>query len=95
MAEGMRRVTAVDHALAVTGIAGPTGGSDAKPVGTVYFGLASPDKTQTFLFHFSGERGQVQALASQTALDLLRRHLLGLNSLVLIMNEGQSKKNRQ
>ncbi|MFA7383336.1 MAG: CinA family nicotinamide mononucleotide deamidase-related protein [Desulfurivibrionaceae bacterium] len=95
MAEGMRRVTPVDHALAVTGIAGPGGGTEEKPVGTVYFGLASPDNTQTFLFHFSGDRGQVQAMASQTALDLLRRHLLGLNSLVLIMNEGQSKTNRQ
>ena len=94
MAEGMRRVTPVDHALSVTGIAGPGGGSEDKPVGTVYFGLASPEKTQTFLFRFSGDRGQVQAQASQTALDLLRRHLLGLNSLVLIMDAGQSKKNR-
>ncbi|MBU1406322.1 MAG: CinA family nicotinamide mononucleotide deamidase-related protein [Proteobacteria bacterium] len=95
MAEGMRRVTASDHALSVTGIAGPGGGSEDKPVGTVYFGLAGPEKTQTFLFRFFGERGQVQAQASQTALDLLRRHLLGLNSLVLIMDAGQSKKNRQ
>lgn len=80
MAEGMRRVTAVDYGLAVTGIAGPGGGTEDKPVGTVYFGLANPDKTQTFLFHFSGDRWQVQALASQTALDLLRRHLLGLDN---------------
>ena len=94
MAEGMRRVIPVDYALAVTGIAGPSGGTEAKPVGTVYFGLASPDKTQTYLFRFSGERGQVQVLASQTALDLLRRHLLGLDSLVLIMADGQCKTNR-
>ncbi|MCX5874760.1 MAG: CinA family nicotinamide mononucleotide deamidase-related protein [Deltaproteobacteria bacterium] len=94
MAEGMRRVTPVDYALAVTGIAGPSGGTEAKPVGTVYFGLASPDKTQTFLFRFSGERGQVQALACQAGLDLLRRHLLGLDSLVLIMADGQCKTNR-
>lgn len=80
MAEGMRRLTAVDYALAVTGVAGPAGGTEDKPVGTVYFGLAGPEKTQAFLFHFSGERGQVQALASQTALDLLRRHLLGLDN---------------
>ena len=80
MAEGLRRVTAVDHALSVTGIAGPTGGTEDKPVGTVYFGLASPDKSQTFLFHFSGERRQVQAMAGQTALDLLRRQLLGLDN---------------
>ena len=80
MAEGMRRVTPVDHALAVTGIAGPAGGTEEKPVGTVYFGLASPDKTLTFLCHFSGDRGQVQARACQTALDLLRRHLLGLEN---------------
>ncbi|HIJ90854.1 MAG: CinA family nicotinamide mononucleotide deamidase-related protein [Desulfobulbaceae bacterium] len=80
MAEGMRRVTPVDHALAVTGIAGPTGGTADKPVGTVYFGLAGSEKTQTFRFHFSGDRWQVQALASQKALDLLRRHLLGLDN---------------
>lgn len=80
MAEGMRRLAGVDHALSVTGIAGPAGGSEDKPVGTVYFGLASSGKTQTFLFYFAGERGQVQALASQKALDLLRRHLLGLDN---------------
>jgi nicotinamide-nucleotide amidase len=80
MAEGVRRLTAVDYALSVTGIAGPSGGTEDKPVGTVCFGLASPEKTQTFLFHFPGERLQVQALASQTALDLLRRHLLGLDN---------------
>ncbi|OGR00746.1 MAG: competence protein [Deltaproteobacteria bacterium RIFOXYD12_FULL_55_16] len=80
MAEGMRRVADVDYALSVTGIAGPAGGSEDKPVGTVYFGLASSGKTQTFLFHFSGERGKVQALSSQTALDLLRRHLMGLDN---------------
>jgi len=95
MAEGMRRVTPVDYALAVTGIAGPTGGTEDKPVGTVYFGLAGPEKTQTFLFHFSGDRGQVQAMAGQTGLDLLRRHLLGLDSLVLIMADGQCKTNRR
>ncbi|HCC54119.1 MAG TPA: competence protein [Desulfobulbaceae bacterium] len=80
MAEGMRRVAGVDYALSVTGIAGPAGGTEDKPVGTIYFALASPDKTRVFLFHFSGERGQVQALASQTALDLLRCHLMGLDN---------------
>jgi nicotinamide-nucleotide amidase len=80
MAEGLRRVTPVDHALAVTGIAGPSGGTEDKPVGTVYFGLASPDMTRTFHFRFPGDRVRVQALASQTALDLLRRHLLGLDN---------------
>jgi len=80
MAEGMRRLTAADHAIATTGIAGPSGGTEDKPVGTVYFALATPEKTRTFLFHFSGDRWQVQALASQTALDLLRRHLLGLDN---------------
>lgn len=80
MAEGLRRVTAADYALAVTGIAGPTGGSEDKPVGTVYFGLAGPERSKTFRFNFSGERGQVQSLAGQTGLDLLRRNLLGLDN---------------
>lgn len=79
MAEGVRRATAADYGLAVTGIAGPGGGSGEKPVGTVHIGLAAPEKTRVAHFSFCGDRWQIQALACQAALDLLRRHLLGLD----------------
>ncbi|MFZ5774107.1 MAG: CinA family nicotinamide mononucleotide deamidase-related protein [Thermodesulfobacteriota bacterium] len=78
MADGVRRITAADYAVAITGIAGPSGGSAEKPVGTVCFGIAGPEKSQEFRFRFSGERWQVQAMAAHTGLDLLRRHLLGI-----------------
>lgn len=80
MAEGVRRTTAADYGLAVTGIAGPGGGSEEKPVGTVHIGLATPERTRIARFHFCGDRWQIQALASQAALDFLRRQMLGLGS---------------
>ena len=78
MAEGAKKISGADIAVAVTGIAGPTGGSVEKPLGTVYFGLALEYDTLDFLFHFSGDRLQIQELSCQTALDLVRRNLLGL-----------------
>ena len=75
MAEGARIRAGVDLGLAVTGIAGPTGGSPEKPVGTVFFGLSHVQGTQTWQRHFYGDRGMVKLQAAETALDLLRRHL--------------------
>lgn len=77
MAEGARKETGVDLGVSVTGIAGPTGGSEEKPVGTVYMGLATEDMTRDFLYNFSGDRWQVQEKTCQTALDIVRRSLLG------------------
>ena len=76
MAAGIRRVTGADLTLAVTGIAGPGGGSPEKPVGTVYIGLASAAGVRAELFSFSGNRVQIQESTAHRALDLLRRHLL-------------------
>jgi nicotinamide-nucleotide amidase len=77
MAEGARTRAGSTHAIATTGIAGPTGGSDQKPVGTVYVALASRDsKTLAMKFHFPTDRETFKQLAAQTALDLLRRRLL-------------------
>ena len=76
MADGIRQRTASDIGIGVTGIAGPTGGSREKPVGTVYFGLASDNGQKTFHFHFSGNRRQIQEISAQTGLDLIRRLLL-------------------
>ena len=64
------------YALAVTGIAGPSGGSKEKPVGTVFIGLKTPEKIVVERFWFPGNRIRVQQLTAQTALDWLRRHLL-------------------
>ena len=58
-------------AVAVTGVAGPTGGSPAKPVGTVWFGFAVPGQLVTEKFHFTGDRAQVRAATVQHALTRL------------------------
>jgi nicotinamide-nucleotide amidase len=77
MAEGVRRQTGADIALAVTGIAGPSGGTAAKPVGTVYFGLATSGASEAYKFNFNGARWQVQEAACHKGLDILRLALLG------------------
>ncbi len=77
MAEGARTRAVSTYGLATTGIAGPTGGSDEKPVGTVYIALASGDsETVVGKFLFPTDRETFKQLAAQAALDLLRRRLL-------------------
>jgi nicotinamide-nucleotide amidase len=79
MAEGCRSVSGADHALALTGIAGPTGGSADKPVGTVWIALASKGAdTVARKSFYPGARDRFKLLASQAALELLRRRLHGL-----------------
>ncbi len=76
MAEGARTAAGVDHALATTGIAGPGGGSEAKPVGTVFIALATKlGPTVVERHRFQHERETFKNLTAQTALDLLRRRL--------------------
>ncbi|HVV70341.1 MAG TPA: nicotinamide-nucleotide amidohydrolase family protein [Verrucomicrobiae bacterium] len=76
MAEGCLRVSGAEHAVAVTGIAGPSGSSAEKPVGTVFIALATKGKTTEVRRRwFSGERERFKLLTSQTALDFLRRRL--------------------
>ena len=77
MATGMRERAVVSVALSVTGIAGPGGATDTKPVGLVYVGLdggAGESLTKEFRFH--GDRSVIKQRSSQAALDLLRRWLL-------------------
>ena len=76
MAEGARRRAGSTYGLATTGIAGPTGGSDKKPVGTVYIALASGESgTAARKFLFPTDRVTFKQFAAQAALDLLRRKL--------------------
>jgi competence/damage-inducible protein CinA-like protein len=80
MAAGIRNRTSADIGLSVTGIAGPTGGTQEKPVGTVYIGLDTPAETVDYSFRFSGDRWQIQEITAVTALDIIRRHLLGMKT---------------
>jgi nicotinamide-nucleotide amidase len=77
MAENVRRLARVDIGVGITGIAGPGGGTDAKPVGTVAIAMAGPTDAdrQVRTFRFPGDRGRVKFQASQTALDMVRRAL--------------------
>jgi nicotinamide-nucleotide amidase len=77
MAEGARGRCRVDFAIAVTGIAGPSGGSEAKPVGTVFIALASEKETVVERHFNPFDRETFKFLASQQAIDLLRRSLPG------------------
>lgn len=76
MATGVRRLYGSDYALATTGIAGPDGGSDEKPVGTVWIALSTPDRTVARKFVFGKLREQNIERAAATAVNLLRLTLL-------------------
>jgi nicotinamide-nucleotide amidase len=77
MAEGVRKVSGADFGLATTGIAGPDGGTEEKPVGTICVALASDGGTTSrrFVFHF-GRRLMNKRIFATAALDLLRQTLL-------------------
>ena len=79
MAAGARRVARATYGISTTGVAGPSGGTDEKPVGTVCIGLATPDKAlgKPFFFPF-GKRSMNKSIFAMMALEMLRRELLGL-----------------
>ena len=77
MAAGARRETGADFALSVTGIAGPGGGSEAKPVGTVFIGLAGPTGTPVLRQFNPYDRETFKQATANQALEMLRRLLLG------------------
>jgi nicotinamide-nucleotide amidase len=73
MARGAKRVAEADLALSLTGVAGPSGGSEEKPVGTVYLALARPDGTTDVVHRvFQGDRARIQTLAAYTGLQMVR-----------------------
>ena len=78
MAHGARERAGVEVGIAITGIAGPDGGSTAKPVGTVFVAVESPEGAAVRRFVLPGTRRTVRERSTQMALDLLRRQLAGL-----------------
>ena len=77
MAERVRELAQSDFGIGVTGIAGPGGGSEEKPVGLVYIAVAGPSGTTVVKNIYPGQRADVRWRATQTALDLLRKQLIG------------------
>ena len=76
MAQGALAHSRAQVAVAVTGVAGPGGGSAAKPVGTVWVALDVRGEVEARLLHLVGDRAEIRMRATQAALDLLRRRLL-------------------
>lgn len=75
LAREAKRISGATHGLAVTGWAGPGGGSDADPVGTVFLALASPDGSKTRRCSFSGDRAAIRYQALVSALEWLQEKL--------------------
>ena len=76
LANNIRDLAASDIGISITGIAGPGGATQKKPIGLIYIGLSSNRKTFVKEFRFSGERKTIKLLSSQAALDMLRNHLI-------------------
>ena len=77
MAEGVRKIGKTDLGLAVTGIAGPTGGTEEKPVGTVFIALTDGKKTICHRSFYRWDRRRIKMVSSQSALMMLKRYLTG------------------
>jgi len=75
MLSGIQRVSDSDYALAVSGIAGPTGGTNEKPVGTVYIGIVTPSSQEVFHCQFDGDRTSVQEQSAAFAIKKLEEYL--------------------
>lgn len=79
MAEGIKSISGTDIGISLTGILGPTGASDSKPVGLVYIGLCDDKICLAKKFTFGEERFLNKQRSAQAALEMLRRHLLGIS----------------
>ena len=81
MARGALRLSAADFVIAVTGIAGPGGGSDEKPVGTVWIAWGSSDNLKVEKFCYGVARSRFQTMITAVGLDLLRRQLQNIDEV--------------
>ncbi|MCD6580471.1 MAG: CinA family nicotinamide mononucleotide deamidase-related protein [Desulfuromusa sp.] len=87
MASGLRHSTGTDLSLAITGIAGPDGGTAEKPVGTVFLSLASSTGVHVKRYSFSGDRNRIQRMSATMALEWLRRFALQKTEVNLNKNK--------
>ncbi len=76
MARGVQNLSKVDLGISVTGIAGPSGGSEQKPVGTVFMAYATKTEAQVFHYQFHGNRGRIKLMTAVSAIDMVRKYLL-------------------
>ena len=77
MARGVRRLGGADIGIGITGIAGPDGGSEEKPVGLVYIAVSAENVLRSYRCLFAGDRNRVREQAVSKALDIIRRQALG------------------
>ncbi len=75
LAAGIRMRTGASIGVGITGIAGPTGGTEEKPIGLVYIAIADGEKVESVEKNFRGDRQKIREWTTQQALDLLRRKL--------------------
>ena len=73
MAAGVRRISSADWGVSATGLAGPDGGTEEIPVGTVFIGVAGARGVKAHEFHFSGDRAEIRAQAACAALEMLSK----------------------
>tara|TARA_B110000967_G_scaffold201906_1_gene239843 strand:- start:521 stop:1018 length:498 start_codon:yes stop_codon:yes gene_type:complete len=81
MASGAAQRAAADYAVAISGIAGPNGGTEDKPVGTVWFAWLSPDGVMTRKYHLTGDRHSVREQAVEISLQELLHQVTGCNTV--------------
>ena len=81
IAAGIKKISKTDIGLSITGIAGPDGGTEEKPVGLCYIGLALDNKIYTYKFLFNGNRLKIKWRASTIALDIIRKSLTELEKM--------------
>ena len=76
LAEGIRKRCLSSYGVGITGVAGPTGGTEQKPVGLVYIALAGEEGTQVVERNFPADRARIRQFATEQALEMIRRALL-------------------
>lgn len=91
MVEGALSQSGSDYAIAVSGVAGPDGGTDEKPVGSVWVAWGDSQNIETELLYFPGPRGYFQQVVAAVGLDLIRRRLLGIEEEPLYFKQRKFK----